>query len=431
MKRITRRQLVKGMGALTVAAPFMLNRTAHAQVSGAKRLAVFFSPNGTIPSKLGTTGSGTGFDFAAGSILEPLSALKDQLIVMRNLEFKNATNHEGGMKAMLTGDGNASSPSKGMSVDQFIAKEIGAQSRFGSMEFGVQTSAWGAGVQTRMSYLAPDQFASPDDDPASAYRRLFGSAPVGGGDAEPVDRRLARRLSILDVSRGELKALQNKIGAEEKAKLEQHLEAIRTVERRLGGVVNPVGGASCEPTPLMALNTQDAANYPAIGRAQLDLMVTALACGHTNVASIQWSHTVANTVFSWLDISDGHHDLSHYDSTNASRVNDFVKAERWYSEQFAYLLESLAARPEPNSEGSMLDHTVVLWAQELGDGRNHVCTDVPWILAGGGLNTGQLIDAKGASHQKVLVAICQAMGVDTQIFGTPEHGSGVLDGVLA
>lgn len=428
-----RRQVLAGLGAMAVASPFVLNSMARAAAPGkSKRLVVFFTPNGTIPSKLGTSGAGTNFELATGSIMEPLNPLKSQLTILRGLEFKNATNHEGGMRAMLTGNGTASSPSRGMSVDQYVASQLGSQTRFNSLEFGVQTSAWGANVQTRMSYASPDQYAAPDDDPASVYRRLFGDT-TGGEMA--VDRRLARRMSILDVSRDELKQLQTKLGASERQKLEQHLESIRVVEKRLGGSASMATGGTCDkPTPVMALSTQDNDSFPAIGKVQMDLLVTALACGHTNIASIQWSHTVANTVFSWLNVADGHHDLSHYDNSNAARVEAFVKAERWYAEQFVYLLNELEKRPEPQGEGSLLDNTLVVWAQELGDGRNHVCTDVPWVLAGGAggaLKRGQLIDAKGASHQQVLVAICQMMGLDMQIFGDPAHGAGALSGLLA
>ena len=81
----------------------------------------------------------------------------------------------------------------------------------------------------------------------------------------------------------------------------------------------------------------------------------------------------------------GHHSLSHTDNSNLAGVNDYVAAEQWYAERFVDVIEALRSRPNPKGDGTMLDDTVVLWAQEMGDGRAHVCTDVPFVLAGGGL----------------------------------------------
>ncbi len=426
-----RRRFLQALGASALCAPFIPDMARAEAGNAAKRMLIMFTPNGTIPHMLGPTGTGRDFTFAPGSIMEPLASRKDDLVVLGGLEFKNATNHEGGMAAMLTGSGNASSPGGGKSVDQHIASQLGGTKRFDSLELGVQTSAWGAGVQTRMSYSAPNTFVSPDDDPRSVFRRLFGDVT---GDPGEVDRALVRRRSILDLTRGELTGMRDRVGAEQMYKIDAHLESIRTVERRLQGAPDPsmVGGSCDEPTPVMNLPLQDNDAYPAIGQAQLDLMLTALACDATQIATLQWSHTVGQTVFTWLGQSEGHHNLSHYDRGNQSGIDDYVAAERWYAERFLYLLDELDARPEPLGEGSMLDNTLVVWAQELGDGRNHVCTDVPWVLAGAKniLNTGQHIDTAGAPHTKLLVTLCQAMGLNDQIFGDPSHGTGALDGVL-
>jgi hypothetical protein len=155
---------------------------SRADGAAARRLVVFFSPNGTVPAALDPEGSETDFSFPPGSILEPLTPIQDKLIVVEGLDFFGADNHEGGMAAMLTASGGAGDESGGMSIDQFVAGKIGQDTRFASLEFGVQTSAWGAGVQTRMSYSAPGRWVSPDDDPAHVYSRLFGDF-MGGDEA--------------------------------------------------------------------------------------------------------------------------------------------------------------------------------------------------------------------------------------------------------
>jgi hypothetical protein len=422
---LSRRRFTLGLGAGLLAAPLLglLNGTLRADTSKhAKRLIVFFSPNGTIHKHWRPSGSGANFSFPAGSVLEPLAAHKGEIIVCDGIDFHGVDNHEAGMANMLTGGGGASTTSAGMSVDQYIASKIGQDDKFQSLDLGVQTSAWGGNTQTRMSYLGPGTFVPPDDSPKSVFKRMFGDI---SGDPGAVDKALARRKSIIDLVSGEISGLQKRVGAEEKLKLDEHLAAIRKVETGLQGPV----GCDAPPAPLEA-NEYDNANFGVVGKAQMDLMVLALSCGMTRVASIQWAHTVAPHVFSWLGISEAHHSLSHMDDANTSGVSDFVKAERWFAEQFAYLLQSLKNTPDPMG-GTMMDSTLVVWCKELGDGRLHDCKSVPWVVAGGGghFTTGKYVNFSGAPHQKLLVSICQAMGLENQTFGDPTKGTGVLDGL--
>lgn len=426
MVRLSRRGLVLGTGACLVAAPFvaLLGRGARADTgSGPKRLVIFFHPNGTIHQHWRPTGTETAFDFPAGSILEPLGAHKNDLLILDGIDFVNQSNHEGGMAAMLTGSGRADSPSKGASVDQFIAAQIGGTTRFSSLEFGVQTSAWGGNVQTRMSYSAAGAFVPPDDDPVSVYQRMFGALL---GDQTAAAKLLARRKSVLDVVRGDIRDLSQRVGAEERAKLEAHLDALRRVETGLSGTL----GCAAPAAPSIT-NPYDNPGFPAIGKAQMDLLVTALACGMTRVASIQWTHTVAPTVFSWLSLTDGHHSLSHSDDANTSGVDAYVKAERWYTEQFVYFIEQLKATPEPDGSGTLFDTTLVVWCKELGDGRLHDCVSVPFVMNSGGVfRVGRYADFGGAPHQKLWVSVCQAMGLTNPTFGDPSYGSGPLEGLV-
>jgi hypothetical protein len=320
---------------------------------------------------------------------------------------------------MLTGSGSAGDESRGMSVDQYVAAAIGGTTRLRSLELGVQTSAWGGSVQTRMSYSGAGQFAPPDDSPRGVYSRLYGDAMPGGADVV-----LARRQSVLDAVKGDLGDLRTRLGTEEQHKLDQHMTSLRELERVLGG------GSCSGGTPVADLPIHANDNFPAIGKTQMDLLVASLACGATNVASIQWAHTVAPTVFTWLGQSEGHHGLSHMDDGNTAGVAAFVLAERWFATQFGYLLDKLAAAPDPEGGGSLLDTTLVVWAKEMGDSRAHVCTEVPFVLAGGGAFTpGRYLRTGGAAHAKLLVSICQAMGLVNTTFGNPAAGSGPLAGL--
>ncbi len=425
---LSRRRFLVGAGASLIASSLLGVFRGESRADGssaAKRLVVVFSPNGTIHSHWRPQGSGASFTFPAGSILEPLQKHKSKLLICDGVDYKSVENHESGMAAMLTGGGDAASSTGGMSIDQFVASKIGQTTKFSSLEFGVQTSAWGGNVQTRMSYLGPGVYAPPDDSPKSVYKRMFGDV---SGDPAAIDKALARKKSILDLVGGEIKDLEKRVGKAEKEKLEAHLAALHKVELGLQGQ----GPITCDaPGAPLDVDPYDNASFPVIGKAQMDLLVLSLACGMTNVASLQWNHTVGPAVFSWLGVADGHHSLSHSDDGNAQGVSDFVKAERWYAEQFSYLLDSLAAAPDPDG-GTLLDSTLVVWCKELGDGRLHDCKSVPWVLAGGKtFSLGRYVDFGGAPHQKLLVSICQAMGLQNQTFGDATKGTGPLEGLIA
>lgn len=434
MVRIGRRQLAFGLGASLLAAPFvnLLTRSPRASAAApkkAKRLIVFFSPNGTIHSHWRPKGTETSFSFGAGSILEPLAAHTKNLLVIDGLDFKATDNHEAGMRAMLTGNGGAGDVGAGASVDQYIAREISKDSRFPSLDLGVQTSAWGASVQTRMSYSAPGEFVPPNDSPTDAFRRMFGDLVRDPG---AMDAAMARKQSMIDLVRDEVRVLQGAVGAEEKLKLEQHLDAIRQLEKGLFGGGVTLGGG-CKAPAVTDVNDQEHANFELVTDSMIDLTVAAAACGMTNVLSLQLAHTVAPHVFHHLKLTEAHHSLSHMEDGNAAGVAAFVKAERFIATKFDRLLTELEKTPEPDGEGSMLDNSVVMWSKELGDSRAHTCTSVPFILAGGaqaGLETGRYLKVKGEPHQKLLVSTCKLMGIDTPTFGDPSHGTGPLAGVV-
>ena len=416
----SRRALLRLGAASLIAAPFqrLLIPRARAATAPARRLLIYFSPNGTIPAQWTPSGSGTSFSFPSGSILEPLAAWRDQLTLVHGMDFYNADNHEGGMAAMLTNNGGADGVTGGMSLDQWAAAYLGTDTRFASLEFGVQTSLWGGSSQTRMSYAGPGSYVTPDDDPLHVYTRLFGEV---AGDAESAARLLARRQSILDLAGGELGDLRKRLGTAEQIKLDVHLESLRALERSLAP--SDACGAP-EPPTIASYNDNDL--FPDVLDAQLQLAVLALSCGATRVVSVQASHTVSPTVCSWLGEGEGHHSLSHADDSNTAGVAGFVNCERWFAEQFGVLLQRLQDAPDPETGGSLLDTTAVLWVKEMGDSRAHVCTGVPWVLAGGGgaWPAGRLVDLAGGYHASVLVSICQALGLPNDSFGDPAAGSG-------
>ena len=248
-------------------------------------------------------------------------------------------------------------------------------------------------------------------------------------------------MSVIDAQLDELAAFRARLGGLERSKLDLHLEALRDVEKR---IKNPTGGTgggggsggtrpTCAPgidvAGLSDSNLYDPALFPTTLRAQIDLTVQAMACGLTRVGVVQASHHTSELImsrFAGTDLYDPNYDMrshqaSHYGASHNPAQKEFVeygKQVRFWTSQLAYLLEQLRARPE--DDGTMLDHSIVLFCTEVCDGNTHLHDDMPFVLAGrasGQIATGRLLDAGGRRHADLLVSIARAMGHPIDHFG--------------
>ena len=227
--------------------------------------------------------------------------------------------HQNGIGGMLTGQmlnagpfaGMGSAPAgwpNGPSVDQRIAEVIGTTTKLRSLELGVQVGAadnWG-----RMIYRAANQPLPPEDDPAQVYANVFADLH---GDPTALAALRARRKSILDTVGAQYTRIAARLGAADRMRLDEHLTAVREIEQRLTTpFVPPTRPARTRRAPAAVDRPANDA-FPAIGALQLDLLVMALACDITRVASLQWSRSVSQVRFTWLPspITEAHHDLSH------------------------------------------------------------------------------------------------------------------------
>ena len=143
------------------------------------------------------------------------------------------------------------------------------------------------------------------------------------------------------------------------------------------------------------------------------------------------------TIFNWLSdgnqtLNEGYHSLSHTGEGNFDdKIRRFAVARRWVTEEFKRLLHQLRDTPDPLGDGSLLDNTLVFWSSELGGSQRHDNDNMPFLLAGGGIRGGQVIDVGGSRHNRLLVTLCNYMGVNVSTYGNPQGGSGAIEGVLA
>jgi hypothetical protein len=433
----TRRELLGGFLAGSVGLPFLEGlrpSLALAADAPVKRFVVMFTANGTIESNWAPSGSES--EFTLGPILKPLAAHQQDLVIVRGLQQMGdkGDGHQNGIGGMLTGApllpgkfaGQGVPPtgwSSGPSVDQRAAEVIGRDAAFRSVELGVQTGP--ADNFGRMCYRARNRPLPPLDEPKRVFESLFWAALADPATREQV--RL-RRASVLDFAKGQFSALSAELGAADRQRLDQHLTYLRDVEQRLGQAESEALACVLPDAPTAALGGND--DFPALGELQLDLLVLALACGRTRVASLQWSRSVSPTRFTWLGIQETHHELSHIPDSDVAAMDKLTRINAWYAERFAGLIERLKAYPEGDT--TLFDNSLLLWCNELGKGNTHSRKHAPYVLAGsagGALRTGRYLVYEGdRPHNDLLVSLLNVLGVPDESFGLAEWCSGPLPG---
>ena len=449
---LSRRTLLRGAGGIAIALPWLEAMTVGAHDEGPPpRFVVFFSANGTIHERWAPVGTAQNYELDApgdpGRILAPLQAFKDQLLIVEGVDMQSRSSgpggngHDLGMGHMLTAtdlvvgpsgvgefshlpDGSAGGPS----IDQVIADGIGTETAFRSIEFGVRALLDPARqVTSRMCYRGPFEVLPPENDPSAAFDAFFGNLD---GDPAEIAALKARRQSVLDFVKDDFEALNAKLGGNDRLKLEAHLDAIRAVETSLNAEGGPLAG--CDPMAPMAGDPLANDNYPAVGQAQMDLMVMALACDITRVTSLQWSTAQSGQRFSWLGQSANHHSMSHEADNDPNARDQLTAINHWYAEQFAHLLTRLSEQPE--LDGTLLDNTVVVWVNEQGNGDTHSANEIPFVVAGnydGRLDQGRWVTYDQASHNDFYIALAHAVGVEIESFGNAQFVTGPLPGLLA
>jgi hypothetical protein len=431
----SRRAFLGTAGAGAAIAPFVpLLHSEAAEGDFPKRLVLLFSANGTIHENWVPQGGET--DFTLNTILQPLQDFRDKLVILDGLEVIRqglGDGHQMGMACMWTGnqllpgpfeggDGGTAGYAGGISVDQHIANAIGGETLYKSLEFGVQTG--GANNWTRMSYTGPDQPVAPEDSPQAMFDRLYADLGV---DTTQIEKLKAERRSVIDLVKGDLESLTTRYGGGDRTKVEAHLDAIRAIEQRNEAAV-PVCD---EPVLDLAVDHQANDMFPTVSRLQIDMLVMAMACDLARVLSLQWSASVSGTVFNWLGIPEGHHDLSHLGDEDPTMVQKITDINVWYANEVAYLCQQMALVPE--GDGTMLDNTLIVWGNELSRGNSHGNHPVPFVLIGGAagaLQTGRYLSYGQIAHNRMLVSLCHLMGLsDQQTFGDNDPASGGLPGL--
>lgn len=456
--RLTRRRFLGGLGVAASVLPFVPNLDVHADDDPPpKRLLFFFSSNGTIREHwLPSMVDG---QLSLSTILSPLEAHKRRLLVVDGLghnvimEKGDRSGHSAGMNTVLTGRKCKSidpahplrSLGTGISLDQYLAGKLATGTKFRTLESGIQVQPFSTD-DSSLSYKGPLYPLSAENSPYLVFDRVFGgfAAPDNAAAQAAAATRLADRKATLSTVSKSLDALKRRVPQSDRVKLDAHLDAVAALDHSLSTGVGVGASQSCARPSLGAkLDHWNNVNIPTISRLQIDLMVMALACDLTRIGTLQYGRAGAAHRFTWLgpefkvdpklavtDAATGFHALAHMDVHADSRAK-LVKIHTWYAGELAYLLSKLEAIPERG--GTMLDNTVVVWINELGSGGAHTHEDTPWVIAGNTekfFDTGKFVAFPGEPHNRILVSLLNAMGVDEDVFGDEDFcNAGALTGI--
>jgi hypothetical protein len=429
-KHLSRRTFLTGAG-ITIALPFLDSMVPAATplgqtAAGAKvrtRFGAIYFPHGATMDKWTPSGDGTTFELS--EILEPLKPYRDRMNVISDMSHPQAygggsatSNHTRSAAAYLSGAQAKSGPQAylGVTADQVAAQKIGQDTAMPSLELGIEDPSLSCGDGLSCAYRDTISWQSPtsplpmQNNPQVVFERLFGD---GSTDALRRARR-EQSMSLLDSVMGDVNTLNKKVSASDRARVEQYLSDLREIERRIEKAGQQVSSdLNVPPAP-----TGIPKDFEEHIKLMYDLWVLAWQADLTRVTTLLMAKELSNAVYPKSGIRDAFHILSHH-SNLRENMDKFAILNRYHVTVFTYLLEKL--KNTPDGDGSLLDHSIVLYGSAMSDGNQHNHAPLPVILAGGAsgkLKGGRHIrNPKDTTMSNLLLAILNKLDVQRESFG--------------
>ena len=434
-KALPRRTFLRGVGAV-LALPVLdammpaLSAASKVAVSSPTRLSFVYVPNGVIMDQWTPALQGSAFELP--SILEPLAPFRDRMLVLSGLAHNNGVAQEGegggdhsrSSAVWLTG----AHPRKtegadlraGISADQVVAREFRKHTQLASLEMALDDNAvvgtcetgYSCAYNNTLCWSSPNTPVPMENKPRAVFERLFGD--LESTDTAARQARMRQEGSLLDSVTQDVARLVRGLGAKDRAKLTEYLDSIRDIERRiqiaekqsdreLPSVERPVGVPS---------------TFAEHAKLMMDLQVLAYQTDMTRVTTFMMGREATTRVYHELDIREGYHPLSHHQN-DAAKIEQVTKIDILHTQIFAYFLEKMQSTPD--GDGSLLDHSMIVYGSGLSDGNLHEHYDLPVLLMGGG--SGRI---QGGSHLQypkdtpmanLFLTLMDKVGVQQERFG--------------
>jgi hypothetical protein len=424
---LPRRTFLRGAGA-ALALPLLdamvpaLTPIVRTAAAAQRRVGFVYIPHGVIMDQWTPKASGAGFDFT--TILTPLQPFRDQMVVVSNLTRAEVnSNHAVSSACWLTG-----TPPKrtdgpdfqvGTSVDQLIARQIGQDTPFPSMELATEdfTGLLGAcdpgyscAYMNTLNWQTPTTPLPMEINPRVVFERMF-----GGGRTS--DERLARMRtdrSILDFVSDDLHSLASGLGARDRRRLDEYLEHVREIERRIARSEQQAATQANVPNEPVGVPE----SYEEHVGLMFDLLAIAYQADLTRVFTFMMAREVSQRTYPNIGVTEPHHSISHH-GNRPEAIAGHTKVNTYHVSLFAKFLDRL--RTTPDGDGSLLDHSLILYGSGMSDGNGHTGAPLPAAVIGGG--AGQV---KGNRHvvmpqqtpmANLLLSVAHAFGVESPKFG--------------
>jgi len=405
--QIPRRTFLRGLGTAialpTLDAMIPARALAAGNAKFPTRMAFIYIPNGVIQEKWNVKGEGKDYQFS--HILEPLAKHREDLLVFSGLAHDKARangdgagDHARANATFLTGaqarKTSGADIKLGVSVDQIAAQKIGGKTRLSSLELssdGVRLSGrcdsgYSCAYQFNLAWKNASTPMPPESNPKAVFDRLF-----AGGSKKEIDenkqRRERYRKSILDFALEDAKRLEKKLGYTDKRKLDEYLDSIRELEKRIEAMAK----ANVDLPEGFSVPAGKPRDFGAHVRLMSDMMALAFQTDSTRIASYLLAHDGDNRSYPHLGVRQGHHSISHHRNAK-DKVDDLAKINRYHCTLFVHFLDRLKGIKE--GDGTLLDHSMIVYGGAIGDGNRHTHHDLPVVLAGnanGAIQTGRHI----------------------------------------
>ena len=441
-KHLNRRLFLRGVGA-AVALPYLdamvpaFAATRHLDSNTPRRLAFVYIPNGVIQEAWTPLATGAEFDFTR--VLKPLEPYRDDLLVLSGLTHNNgralgdgAGDHARAASSFLTGVHPKKTAGAdiqlGISVDQVAANAIGDQTRYASLELGIEPgrlagncdSGYSCAYSNSISWRGEQTPNPPEIDPSLVFDRMFGDieAPLS---PEARARRASRQRSVLDHILSDANRLRSSVGSADRKKLDEYFSSVRDVEKR----ILSHGQQREAPKPEMVRPQGIPANYADHARLMFDLMTLAFQADLTRVATFMMGREGSNLTYPDIGVSRAHHGMTHHRG-DPSKIEDITKVNTYHVGQFAQFIDKLAFTKDGG--GRLLDNMMVVYGSGIGDGNRHTHHDLPVLVAGSGggtLSPGRHIRYSDETPMNNLyLSLLDRVGVRPEAMG---DGTGKLD----
>ncbi len=439
-KTLSRRTVLRGLGA-SLALPLLdsmipaLSSASAQAAQPVKRLGVVYVPNGMAMKSW--TPATEGADFEITRILQPLAAYRDRMLVLTGLNGprSNAGVHASASTRFLTGAIPArveSDLQAAVSIDQLVARQLGRETQLGSLElaldkndvFGSCDIGFSCQYTSTIAWRDANTPLPMETNPRLVFERLFGD--IGTTDPAVRLRRIRKDQSLLDAVSDRVSELNRSVGAGDRARLDQYLDAVRDVERR----IQMAEAQSNRELPEVEQPSGIPDSYEQHAKLMFDMQVLAYQTDLTRVITFMLGRELSGRTYAEIGVPDSHHPTSHH-RDDPVLYEKVTKINEFHTRLLAYYLDKLDATPD--ADGSLLDNMILLYGAGMSDSNRHSNTGLPLVLFGGGAGTlkgGRHIRYRsGTPINNLHLTILDKMGVPVDNLGYSTDQLDLLSGV--